>query len=125
VVVLGHAGRNFAAGMSGGLAYVLDETGEFSEVLCNKATVDLEPLEDAREIQQIRDLIIRHADLTQSPRARWILDKFDEMLPKFVKVFPHEYKRVLGVKRTEQPYHVPVLAGRHSSLTTQQEVAHG
>jgi glutamate synthase domain-containing protein 2/glutamate synthase domain-containing protein 1/glutamate synthase domain-containing protein 3 len=125
VVVLGHAGRNFAAGMSGGLAYVLDETGEFSDVLCNKATVDLEALEDPGDIQQVGDLIIRHADLTQSPRARWILDNFDEMLPKFVKVFPHEYKRVLGVKRTEQPYHVPVLATRHSTLATQQEVAHG
>jgi glutamate synthase domain-containing protein 2/glutamate synthase domain-containing protein 3 len=118
VVVLGHAGRNFGAGMSGGLAYVLDETGEFSEVLCNKATVDLEALEDARDIQQIGDLIIRHADLTQSPRARWILDNFEEMLPKFVKVFPHEYKRVLGVKRAEQQYTTAMLA-------TRQEVVHG
>ncbi len=115
VVVLGRAGRNFGAGMSGGIAYVLDETGEFAHVLCNQATVDLEPLEEGGEIQQLRDLIARHADLTASPRAKWVLDNFDGMLPKFVKVFPHEYKRVMGVKRIDKTDTAPVLAGTGAS----------
>ena len=122
VVVLGHGGRNFGAGMSGGLAYVIDETGEFSNVLCNRTTVDLEPLEVPSEIQLVRDLVLRHAELTQSPRARWILENFEHMLPKFVKVFPHEYKRVLGVKRSENQYKVPLLVMHGGGAT---EVAHG
>jgi glutamate synthase (NADPH/NADH) large chain len=102
VVVLGRTGRNFAAGMTGGLAYVLDETGEFSSTMCNKASVDLEPLEHPQDIQLIRDLVARHLELTASPRAEWILEHFDAMIPKFVKVFPHEYKRVLGIGRRQQ-----------------------
>jgi glutamate synthase domain-containing protein 3 len=101
VLVLGHTGRNFAAGMTGGIAYVLDETGEFSGTMCNKASVDLEPLDDAQDIQLVRDLISRHLELTGSPRAEWILEHFESMIPKFVKVFPHEYKRVLGVARRQ------------------------
>ncbi|HUS06755.1 MAG TPA: glutamate synthase large subunit [Bryobacteraceae bacterium] len=100
VVVLGKTGRNFGAGMSGGIAFVLDETGEFSTVLCNKAGVDLDPVSDA-DVPGLLTLITRHADATNSPRARWVLENWDDMLPKFVKVFPHEYKRVLGVARTE------------------------
>jgi glutamate synthase domain-containing protein 3 len=101
VVVLGRTGRNFAAGMSGGFAYVLDETGEFRSTMCNKANVDLEPLDDVQDIQTVKTLIERHRDLTGSPRADWVLDNFDKMLPKFVKVFPHEFKRVLGVSKKE------------------------
>ena len=123
VVVLGKAGRNFAAGMSGGFAYVLDETGEFAATSCNKTTVDLEPLEAASDIQLVRDLIRRHFEETDSPRARAILDRFDELIPRFVKVFPHEYKRVLGVKRAEKQY-MP-LATSHSPLATMQEAARG
>ena len=99
VLVLGKTGRNFAAGMTGGIAYVLDETGEFVRVRCNCASVDLERVVDPQDIDLIQNLIERHAELTESPRAKWILDNWDTMLPKFVKVFPHEYKRVLGVKR--------------------------
>ncbi len=123
VVVLGKAGRNFAAGMSGGFAYVLDETGEFAATSCNKTTVDLEPLEAASDIQLVRDLIRRHFEETDSPRARAILDRFDELIPRFVKIFPHEYKRVLGVKRAEKQY-MP-LATSHSPLATMQEAARG
>jgi glutamate synthase domain-containing protein 3 len=97
VVVLGKTGRNFAAGMTGGIAYVLDETGEFAKVRCNRASVDLEPVIDPKDADLIQLLIARHAELTGSPRAKWILDNWDTMLPKFVKVFPHEYKRVLAV----------------------------
>jgi glutamate synthase domain-containing protein 2/glutamate synthase domain-containing protein 1/glutamate synthase domain-containing protein 3 len=112
VVVLGKTGRNFAAGMTGGIAYVLDETGEFARTRCNRASVDLDPVTDAKDIELIHALITRHAELTDSPRAKWILDNWDSMLPKFIKVFPHEYKRVLGIKRSPAPekFH-PVPAG--------------
>ena len=99
VIVLGKTGRNFAAGMSGGVAYVLDESGGFQTKRCNKTGVDLEPVIDESDQHLLYRWISRHADLTGSPRARWILDNWTEMLPKFVKVFPHEYKRVLGVPR--------------------------
>ncbi len=99
VVVLGRTGRNFAAGMSGGVAFVLDETGEFTSTMCNRISVDLERVTDEVDIRGLQTLISRHAELTGSPRARWILENWSDMLPRFVKVFPHEYKRVLGVRR--------------------------
>ncbi len=99
VIVLGKTGRNFAAGMSGGIAYVLDESTGFREKRCNTTGVDLEDVIDPNDQNLLYEWITRHAELTNSPRARWILDNWDEMLPKFVKVFPHEYKRVLGVPR--------------------------
>jgi glutamate synthase domain-containing protein 2/glutamate synthase domain-containing protein 1/glutamate synthase domain-containing protein 3 len=106
VVVLGSTGRNFAAGMTGGLAFVLDETGDFARARCNRAGVDLEPVE-AADANELRALIERHAELTGSPRAKWILDHWKQMLPKFVKVFPQEYRRVLGVERPQaQPQEV-------------------
>jgi glutamate synthase (NADPH) large chain len=98
VVVLGKVGRNFAAGMSGGIAYVLDERGDFAEKRCNPAGVDLDPMSED-DVALVRNLVERHCDATQSPRARWILENWDEMLPRFIKVFPHEYKRVLGIPR--------------------------
>jgi len=104
VVVLSDTGRNFAAGMSGGIAYVLDETGEFAKTRCNRASVDLDPVEEA-DIETLRYWIARHAEETGSPRANFVLDNFDTLLPKFVKVYPHEYKRVMGVKRTEAVSH--------------------
>ncbi len=97
-IVLNDTGKNFAAGMTGGIAYVLDETGEFERVRCNRSSVDLDPLE-GKDGEELRFWIARHAELTGSPRANWILENWPAMLPKFVKVFPHEYKRVLGVKR--------------------------
>jgi glutamate synthase domain-containing protein 2/glutamate synthase domain-containing protein 1/glutamate synthase domain-containing protein 3 len=100
VVVLGKTGRNFAAGMTGGIAYVLDETGEFVRVRCNRTSVDLDPVIDPQDIDLIQLLITRHAELTESPRAKWILDNWETMLPKFIKVFPHEFKRVLGIPRS-------------------------
>jgi glutamate synthase domain-containing protein 3 len=96
-VILGCTGRNFAAGMSGGVAFVLDETGEFASVNCNRFSVDLEPVEDPRDIRALRTLIENHLRYTSSTRAQWILDEWESVLPRFTKVFPHEYKRVLGV----------------------------
>ncbi len=114
VVVLGPAGRNFAAGMSGGIAYVLDETGEFAKVNCNLAGVDLEPVESMEDINVVHNLIRRHVEYTRSPRGQWILENWATMLPQFVKVFPHEYKRVLGVARPARAaaaVPVPAAAG--------------
>ncbi|MGI8742434.1 MAG: glutamate synthase large subunit [Bryobacteraceae bacterium] len=96
VVVLGRTGRNFAAGMTGGIAFVLDESGEFESVGCNRSGVDLEALNDA-DTEAVQNLLYRHVELTGSPRAKWILENWGTMLDKFVKVFPHEYKRVLGI----------------------------
>jgi glutamate synthase domain-containing protein 3 len=96
VAVLGKTGRNFAAGMTGGIAYVLDETGEFGSGRCNRDSVSLEPL-GAGDIEILRSLIRRHHELTGSPRADRILDDWEELRTKFVKVFPREYKRVLGI----------------------------
>ncbi|MBK9166998.1 MAG: glutamate synthase large subunit [Bryobacterales bacterium] len=101
VIVLGRTGRNFAAGMSGGIAYVLDERGDFAAKRCNHAGVDLEPVIETQDIETLRYWIQRHLELTGSARARWILDNFGHMLPKFVKVFPLDYKRVLGIPRRE------------------------
>ena len=95
VVVLGKTGRNFAAGMSGGFAYVLDETGEFVSSLCNRDMVDLDP-PGTDDLVVIDQLIRRHLALTGSPRARAILARWDQYQQKFVKVFPHDYKRVLA-----------------------------
>ncbi len=95
VIVLGKTGRNFAAGMSGGFAYVLDETGEFVRYRCNKTSVDLEQVFDPNDQQVLQTTIYRHFNLTGSPRAKVILENWNAMLPKFVKVFPHEFKRVL------------------------------
>lgn len=94
VVVLGRVGRNFAAGMSGGIAYVLDERGDFSS-RCNQDMVDLEPLEDTMEIQQVQTMIRRHWEATNSALAQRILARWEETLPKFVKVFPRDYRRML------------------------------
>ncbi|MBZ5594071.1 MAG: glutamate synthase large subunit [Acidobacteriia bacterium] len=119
VVVLGKAGRNFAAGMSGGIAYVLDERGDFAEKRCNRAGVDLEPVMEAADIELLHGLIAKHFEHTGSPRAVWILDNWSTMLAKFVKVFPHEYKRVLGIPRQMDPAFVP------PQREPQQQVARG
>ncbi|HEY3827540.1 MAG TPA: glutamate synthase large subunit, partial [Bryobacteraceae bacterium] len=95
VIVLGKTGRNFAAGMSGGIAYVLDESGEFVKYRCNKASVDLEQIFDPNDQEVLHTTIYRHFDATGSPRAKAILENWKAMLPKFVKVFPHEFKRVM------------------------------
>ncbi len=104
VVVMGSCGRNFAAGMSGGIAYVFDDKSEFTEERCNLASVDLEPVIEPADVQLLKDLIQRHLALTGSRRARKILDNWAESLPRFIKVYPHEFKRVLGVARASQPY---------------------
>ena len=104
VVVLGSCGRNFAAGMSGGVAYVFDEHGEFTDKRCNLDSVDLEPLLDVGDVQTVHGLVMRHMELTASPRAKWMLENWHDLQPRFIKVFPHEFKRVLGVSRSKSAY---------------------
>ncbi len=121
VVVLGKTGRNFAAGMSGGLAYVLDESGDFSHYRCNKASVELEHVFDPEDQNVLKTLIYQHHDATKSPRARWILQNWTTMLPKFVKVYPHEYKKVMLKRATENAAAAGLTSsagGRIGSLST-------
>jgi glutamate synthase (NADPH/NADH) large chain len=113
VVVLGKTGRNFAAGMSGGIAYVFDEQGDFAHKRCNLAGVDLEPVIESEDVELLRTLIQRHAEATGSRRAQSLLENWAEVQPRFIKVFPHEYKRVLGIPRAQQQYMPgqPISAG--------------
>jgi glutamate synthase domain-containing protein 3 len=120
VVVLGACGRNFAAGMSGGVAYVFDEAGEFARERCNTASVDLEAVMEEADLKLVRNLVLKHATFTSSPKAKWILKNWSELLTRFVKVFPHEYKRVLGVPRAVEKF-TPVM----QEPLAEPEVQHG
>lgn len=95
VVVLGRAGRNFGAGMSGGIAYVLDEAGDFAQRV-NQQMVAIEKVESPRDVAELRELIEKHRANTRSTRAEAILGAWDAYLPKFVKVMPKDYKRMLA-----------------------------
>jgi glutamate synthase (NADPH/NADH) large chain/glutamate synthase (ferredoxin) len=102
VVVLGPTGRNFAAGMSGGIAYVLDETGKFGE-RCNTGMVGFEAL-SSEDLAELRALIEEHERRTGSAVAARVLGAWDELLAAdaFVKVMPHDYKRVLAERAGER-----------------------
>ncbi len=95
VVVLGPAGRNFGAGMSGGVGYVLDESGKFAANV-NTQMVGIEKLEDAKEIAALRALIEKHVAYTKSAKGQAVLAAWDANVPKFVKVMPKDYKRMLA-----------------------------
>ena len=95
VVVLGRAGRNFGAGMSGGIAYVLDEAGDFAKRV-NPQMVGVEKLEHAKEIAAVRAMIQKHLDYTRSEKAKAVLAAWDKFVPRFVKVMPKDYKRMLA-----------------------------
>ena len=94
VVVLGLTGRNFAAGMSGGEAYVLDENGTFA-ANCNPGMVDLDPVETDEDIATLRGLVEQHLESTGSANARRVLADWPNALAKFVKVAPVDYKRII------------------------------
>ncbi|MEO7485889.1 MAG: glutamate synthase subunit alpha, partial [Ferruginibacter sp.] len=94
VVVLGNTGRNFAAGMSGGIAYVYDVKGNF-DINCNKEMVDLDPVAESDKAE-LHQLISDHYSYTKSTVARFVLDDFDNQLKNFIKVFPRDYKKVLS-----------------------------
>ena len=95
VVVLGVTGHNFGAGMSGGIAYVWDEQHLFDRY-CNLDMIDLDPVTEPEDVARLRSLLEEHAKYTGSQRARDILADYENALPNFVKVFPMEYRRVLG-----------------------------
>jgi glutamate synthase (NADPH/NADH) large chain len=138
VVVLGKTGRNFAAGMSGGVAYVLDEAGDFQK-LCNMAMVDLEPVLSEEminentyhqfgdleahgrvdvfenlldsDVERLHILITRHAKLTGSRRAADILADWKTSLPKFRKVMPVEFRRALNEMKSREPAEPKIAIG--------------
>ncbi|MBW1949448.1 MAG: glutamate synthase large subunit [Deltaproteobacteria bacterium] len=112
VVILGEAGINFAAGMSGGIAYVYDP-GRVFDARCNLDMVDLELVTEAEDIEELREMIRRHGKYTGSEKAGRILRNWEAELPFFVKVFPMEYRRVLGKMM------------REDEATERQEVQHG
>ena len=99
-VILGKTGRNFAAGMSGGIAYVLDEEGDF-DYFCNMQMVELSLIEDRTDNRELKDLISAHYRYTQSPKAKRILDNWSEYVDKFIQVIPIEYKKVLHDEKIE------------------------
>jgi glutamate synthase domain-containing protein 3 len=123
VVVLGSTGRNFAAGMSGGIAYVLDRDGGFAG-RCNRELVELEPIEEG-DAETIRRLVQGHLDHTGSPVAAAVLAGFDATLAQFVKVMPRDYKRALAELDAEgvQVDDHPVSSGGEGFLTTESEEA--
>jgi glutamate synthase (ferredoxin) len=95
-VILGTTGRNFAAGMSGGMAYVLDEAGDFGRHRCNLEMVELEDVSATQDQNELRAMIERHFRYTGSDVARRVLEDWPAMLAKFVKVMPVDYKRALN-----------------------------
>jgi glutamate synthase domain-containing protein 3 len=120
VVVLGPTGRNFAAGMSGGIAYVLDEEGGFAR-RCNTELVAFDPLEDD-DVELLRALIEEHRARTGSAVASRVLGAWEKTLPRFVKVMPHDYKRALADLVVEVDDH-PVSTGGDGFTTTETEEA--
>jgi glutamate synthase domain-containing protein 3 len=101
VVILGPTGRNFAAGMSGGIAYVWDPTEQLL-LNCNMGMVELEKTETDEDIAELRELVEKHRDHTGSTVANHLLANWDELLPQFVKVMPTDYKRVLQEKKAAE-----------------------
>jgi glutamate synthase (ferredoxin) len=120
VVVLGLTGKNFAAGMSGGIAYILDEHGGF-ERRCNKEMVKLFALEDVEEIEAVRAMIKRHVDYTQSERAWKVLSMWEAFVPKFVKVYPNDFRRVI---ETQKRFKAQGLAEEEAIMAAFEENAH-
>jgi glutamate synthase domain-containing protein 3 len=100
-IILGPTGRNFGAGMSGGIAYVWDPKREFP-MNCNLGMVELERVEEGDEVGEMLEMIEKHLEYTGSPVAAKILDNWSEMLPEFVKVMPTDYKRVLSERKTHE-----------------------
>ena len=107
-LVIGPTGRNFAAGMSGGRAFVLDQTHDFPR-RCNLEMVDLEPLRRREDIELVRDLLIQHAACTGSPVAMRLLKEWESAVEMFVTVMPIDYRRVLNEQNPASAAHDPVL----------------
>lgn len=128
-VILGPTGRNFAAGMSGGVAYIWDVNGDF-ESKCNKGMVELDPVDDDDDVSELRELIELHAEFTDSAVAKNILDRWPEVLSEFVKVMPTDYKRVLNERKRhdeeiESEIHETEQTGEFVAATLRGEAKHG
>jgi len=120
VIVLGQTGRNFAAGMSGGVAYVLDLVGDFP-IKCNKDMVALDKMSELAEEEEIRQMIRRHVEYTQSDLGQRILDDWDEMASKFVRVMPNDYRRMLeAIERAK----ASGLSGEDATMAAFEQNAH-
>ncbi len=117
VVVLGPTGRNFGAGMSGGIAYVLDGEGHF-EIHCNQEMVDLEKLDADEDIAEVKSLIERHVHYTQSALGQELLDNWPQTIGKFVKVMPRDYRKMLDAFKNVQERG---LTGDEAALTAFHE----
>ncbi len=100
-VILGEVGRNFGAGMSGGIAYIYDEKKTF-ETHCNKEALNLDPVVEKKDIEELKTLIENHYNTTLSPLAQRILENWGSELPKFIKIFPEEYKQALQRLKEEK-----------------------
>ncbi|MSU78897.1 MAG: glutamate synthase subunit alpha [Gemmataceae bacterium] len=120
VIVLGPTGKNFAAGMSGGIAYVLDEHGGF-ERRCNKEMVQLLHLVDETEIDEVREMIRKHAEYTKSELAWKVLSLWETFVPKFVKIYPNDYRRVL---ETQKRFKASGLSDEEAIMAAFEENAH-
>jgi len=116
VVVLGRTGRNFAAGMSGGIAFILNEDGKF-ETRCNMGMIELEKVTTAEDKKILREMITAHYDHTGSRKAKVVLDAWDKMLPKFSKIMPIDYKRVLAERKA--------AAAKEHAHKDHKEMVHG
>ena len=125
VVVLGTTGRNFAAGMSGGIAYVLDPSGNFKRD-CNQEMVLLEEITD-QDAVEIQELIQEHIRYTHSQVGQDVLDRWNELRPQFIKVFPTDYKRVLealeAVKSTGMTGEEAAMAAFEENIRDKARVA--
>jgi len=106
VVVLGKTGRNFAAGMSGGVAFIYDREGDF-EIRFNDGLADLETVSDPEDIAMLRQMIEKHLEYTGSGPAKEILDHWDQTLPLFKKVMPRDYRRVLEERKRREENREP------------------
>ena len=102
VVVLGETGRNFAAGMSGGIAYIYDPENKFTNGLCNTQSIEFETI-DTKDAEELKALITKHVLYTKSNRGKELLENWNTSLNNFVKVMPIEYKRALKRLETEVP----------------------
>jgi glutamate synthase (ferredoxin) len=120
VVVLGPTGRNFAAGMSGGVAYVYDEDGSFPRN-CNKEMVKLYPLEDAADVAEVQELLRKFHEYTGSDRPRRMLQDWEDYRPLFVKVYPNDYRRVV---ETQKRFKLKGLSDEDAVMAAFEENAH-
>ena len=106
IVVIGSTGRNFAAGMSGGVAYVLEDRKKF-DIHCNQADVGLEELIEEEDVELVKSMLMKHVEFTKSTVAKNILDDWAKYQPQFIKVMPNDYKRVLeAIKKAKAAGHI-------------------